>query len=292
MIETSAANAEPIRLDAGNVLWADWAPDCRGTPTGRSCRIAYSTGTSAEGSLGWKAENDLWIGWPRASDSQLLSLRPVVEAHLGGAYGWWGTTYAWAPDGQSLAYARADEVGVIRVVNGAQTVLASFPPYRTYAPWAWTPTVSWSLEGKFVVTTLHGPAVGGSAPEDSPVFDVYALSADGTITAELVSEAGMWAAPAYALTGDLIAFGRARSPFVSQTSGYDLYVMDRDGSEQRLIFPPAEEIGLAYPAVTWGPGGNRLLSIYRGNLQLITVGDGDVRQLTSEGNVTAVRWAW
>jgi hypothetical protein len=102
----------------------------------------------------------------------------------------------------------------------------------------------------------------------------------------------MWAAPAYALTGDLIAFGRARSPFVSQTSGYDLYVMDRDGSEQRPVFPPADEIGLAYPAVTWGPGGDRLLTIYRGNLQLINISDGDVRQLTSEGNVTAARWAW
>ena len=279
-------------MEAENVLWADWAPDCRGTPTGRSCRIAYSTGELVEGSPNWKAENDLWIGWPRAGDGRLLSLRRIMEPSVGGAFGWWGMTFAWAPDGQSLAYARADEVGVIRVVNGAQSPLVRFAPYRTFARWVWTPTLSWSLEGKFIAATLHGPAPTGGASEDSPVFDVWALAADGTITAELVSEAGMWAVPTYAPKGDLIVFGRARNPYVSQTSGYDLYLVDRDGSDRRLIFPPAEEIGLAYPEVAWGPEGDRLLVVYRGNLLLIATADGDVRQLTSEGNVTAVRWRW
>jgi len=292
MIETATVNAEPVRLQVENVLWADWAPDCRRTPTGRSCRIAYSTGTPIEGNPDWKAENDLWIAWPRAQDGQLLSERQVVEPSAGGAYGWWGTTYAWAPNGQSLAYARADEVGVIRVVNGARTVLVRFAPYRTFAPWVWTPTISWSLEGKFIATTLHGPAPTGGDPEDSPVFDVWALAADGTITAELASEAGMWAAPAYAPKGDLVVFGRARSPYVSQTSGYDLYLMDRDGSDRQRIFPPEDEVGLDYPEVAWGPGGDRLLVVYRGGLYLITMADGEVHQLVHEGDVAAVRWRW
>ena len=292
MIETAAADADPIRLEAESVLWADWAPECQSAPTGSGCRIAYSTGLPAEGNPGWQAENDLWVARPRARDGQLLGQRRIVEPGSGGSYGWWGTTYAWSPDGQSLAYARAEEVGLVRAYSGAETLLAHFPPYRTYAPWVWTPTVSWSSEGRFIAAALHGPSPAGGAPEDSPVFDVWALAADGTITAELASEAGMWAAPVYAPEGDYVAFGHARSPYVSQTSGYDLYVMDRDGSDRQLLFPPQDEIGLEYPEIAWGPGGDRLIVVYQGNLYLILVEEGTVHQLTVEGGVTTVRWEW
>jgi Tol biopolymer transport system component len=292
MVETTTANAEPIQLEAESVLWADWSPGCEGTPTGQTCRIAYTTGTRAEGSPGWKAENDLWIARPRARDGRLMGRSRIVDAHAGGTYGWWGTTYAWSPDGRSLAYARPDEVGVIRVSNGTRTPLAPFPPYRTYAQWVWAPTVSWSPEGNFVVATLHGPAPTGGEPEDSPVFDVWVLAASGTITTELASEAGMWAAPRYAPEGDYIAYGRARSPYTSQTSGYDLYLLDRDGSDRRHLFPPKEEIGLEYPEIAWGPGGDRLIVVYYGNLYLIRISEGKTEQLTTDGSATAVRWEW
>jgi tricorn protease-like protein len=142
----------------------------------------------------------------------------------------------------------------------------------------------------FIVTTLHGPAPTGEPPEDSPVFDVWALSADGTITAELSSEAGMWAEPGFAPDGGDIAFGRARSPYASQTSGYDLYVMDRDGSNRRLVFPAEDEIGFQYPEMAWGPGGNQIVVAYQENLVLVRVSEGDVYQLTDGSGVTAVRW--
>ncbi|MBN1814945.1 MAG: G5 domain-containing protein [Anaerolineae bacterium] len=294
MIETAAVDAEPVQLEAEGILWADWAPDCQGAPTGVGCRIAYSTGVRAEGDPGWRAANDLWVAWPRASDGRLFKQRRVLEPSAGGTYGWWGTTYAWSPGGQSLAYTRADEVGVVNVYSGVQTRLFPFSPYRTYASWAWTPTVSWSPEGGFIVTTLHGPSPTGETPEDSPIFDVWALDATGTISTELSSEAGMWASPAYALDGDLIAFFRSRSPYASKTSGYDLYLMDRDGSGQHPLFPPEGEIGLEYhpQMMTWGPGGDRLILLYYGNLHVIGTTTGEVQQLTSGGNATAVLWQW
>jgi Tol biopolymer transport system component len=292
MIETAAVTAEPVRVDATGVLWADWEPECRVNPENVGCRIAYSTGSPAEGNPAWKAENDLWIARLRGRDGRLLSQRCVVEPSAGGSYGWWGTVYAWSPDGRYLAYARADQVGVVRAYDGVDTSLARFPPFRTYAPWVWTPTVSWSPEGQFIVTTLHGPAPTGEDPEDSPVFDVHAIAADGTLTVKLVSEAGMWAAPAYAPAGDLLVFGRARSPYASQTSGYELYLMDRDGSDRHQLFPPEEEMGLEYPEVVWGPGGDCLAIVYQGNLYLVDVAGGGVSQLTDEGGVTTARWRW
>lgn len=290
VLDASTADAEPVRLDVEGVLWAAWEPGCDVSNSASACRIAYTTGTTAEGDPGWEAENDLWIARPRPSTGALFSKRQVLEPAAGGSYGWWGTTYAWSPNGQSLAYARADEVGIVREYDGQLTKLSAFPPYRTYAPWVWTPTVDWSPEGEYVVTTLHGPAPTGEVPEDSPVFDVWALSADRTITAELASEVGMWSAPAFAPQTGLIAFGRARSPYASHTSNYDLCVMDRDGSDQRSMFPGDEEIGLGYPEMDWSPGGQRIVAVYREDLYLIDVPGGDVRRLTDSGGVTTVQW--
>jgi hypothetical protein len=290
ILDTSTVASEPVRLEVNDVLWADWEPDCDVTLTGTGCRIAFATGTTAEGNPGWQANNDLWIARPRPSTGELISERQVLEPSGGGPYGWWGTTYAWSPEGQRLAYAQADEVGTVRAYDGQRTRLAEFPPYRTYASWVWMPGVEWSPEGEFIVTALHGPAPTGEAPEDSPVFDVWTLSADGTITAELASEVGMWSAPTFAPETELVAFGRARSPYASQTSNYDLYIMDRDGSDRQLIFPPAEEIGLAYPEIAWEPGGDRLITVYHEDLYLIQVPEGDAHRLTDSGGVTTVQW--
>jgi hypothetical protein len=290
ILDSSTIDTEPVRLEVDDVLWAGWEPNCEVTPTGTGCRIAFATGETAEGNPGWQANNDLWIARPRPSTGELVGARQVVEPSGGGAYGWWGTTYAWSPEGKRLAYARADEVGIVRAYDGEKTRLAQFPPYRTYAPWAWVPSVEWSPEGEFIITTLHGPAPTEEMPEDSPVFDVWTLEAGGTITAELASEAGMWSAPTFAPETGVIAFGRARSPYASQTSNYDLYTMDRDGSDRHRIFPPDEEIGLEYPETAWEPGGDRFITVYQENLYLIEVPEGNAHQLTDSGGVTTVRW--
>jgi hypothetical protein len=292
MIDTVTTGAEPVRLPEKNVLWAVWSPDGRW--------IAYSTGAPREAPPGWEAANDLYLARPQA-DGRLLDRRRVLGPTAGGTYGWWGTTYAWAPAGEGkeptwLAYARADEIGLVDLsARKPEAIpLVQFPPFRTYAPWAWVPTIAWSPEGAFLVTVLHGPSPTGEEPEDSPVFDVYALgvvTASATLLqAKLVPEAGMWAAPSFSPDGGLIAFGRARVPYASQTSTYDLYLMDRDGSDRRLLFPQnAGELGLEYPAAVWDPAGGRVLVVYRGDLWLVTV-DGQARRVTEDGAVTLARW--
>jgi hypothetical protein len=290
VLDTSTADAEPVRLDVDSLLWAAWEPGCAVSRSEDRCLIAYTRGLRAEGNPGWRAENDLWVARLRPSTGTLSAKRELLEPTQEGSYNWWGTRYTWSPDGRRLGYARADEIGLIRVYDGQREVLHRFPPYRTYAPWVWTPTVAWSPDGGYIVTTLHGPAPTGEAPEDSPVFDVWALSADGTITAELSSEAGMWSAPVYAPARGTIAFGRARSPYASHTSRYDLYVMDRDGSDRRRIFPADDELGLEYPEIAWSPAADQIVAVYQENLYLIGASGADVHQVTVSGGVAAVRW--
>jgi len=289
MVETVTADAEPIRLKAEDVLWAAWAPDGE--------HVALSTGEVREAPPGWEAANDLYIAAPRATDGLLLGRRRVLGPSAGGTYGWWGTTFAWGPTDDLMAYARAEEVGVVDLFEGERIPLLQFPSYRTRGPWAWVPALSWSPEGDILLTLTHGPSPTGEAPEDSPVFDLYALGipelgvVTPTLRAELASEVGMWAAPSFSPDGNWILFGRARVPYTSQTSTYDLYVMDRDGSNRRLLFPTdPREPGLDYPAVAWDPAGGRVLAVYRGDLYLIPL-DGQARRVTDDGAITAVRWA-
>lgn len=292
LIDTVTVGAEPMRLPEKNILWAAWSPDGRW--------IAYSTGTPREAPPGWEAANDLYLARPQA-DGRLLDRRRVLGPSAGGTYGWWGTQFAWAPPGEDgepprLAYARPDEVGLVDLAARPPKAvpLVRFPPFRTYGPWAWVPSLSWSPEGLFLVTVLHGPSPTGEEPEDSPVFDLYALGIaagpEALLQAKLVPEVGMWAAPSFSPDGSLIAFGRARAPYASQTSTYDLYLIDRDGSDRRLLFPQtAGEAGLAYPAAAWDPAGGRVLVVYRGDLWLVTV-DGQARRVTEDGAITLARW--
>ncbi len=100
----------------------------------------------------------------------------------------------------------------------------------------------------------------------------------------------MWAAPSFSPDGELIVFGRARVPYTSQTSTYDLYLMDRDGSDRRLLFPQdSSEPGLDYPAAIWDPTGGRMLVVYQGDLWLVTV-DGQSRRVTEDGAITSAQW--
>lgn len=290
LIETNPGATHPVRIAVDNVLWADWEPSCGEWNLGSGCRIAFAAGAPAPGNPGWRAENDLVIAQPNPESGRLDDEQRIIEPSSGGAYGWWGTTYAWSPDGQRLAYARADEIGAVDVPTGTVATLASFPPYRTYASWVWAPTVGWSSDGAFIIAALHSPPEADPAPQDSPVFDIWTIAAGGNLQARIASRAGMWAAPRYAPRGDTIAYGQARSPSASGTSSYDLYVMDRDGSDARHLFPSSTDLGLDYPEYAWAPSGNSLIVVYRGNLYLVSLGDGTSSPLTADGISTLVDW--
>ncbi len=290
LIDTTRAQAEPVDLRLTDLLWADWSPDGE--------TVAYSTGEVAVSAPGWQAHNDLWTA--QLSDRlRLVDRDQVLEGSARGAFFWWGRNYSWSPDRRFIAYAQADSIGYVRVHDGQQTELHTFAPLNTYSQWVWVPELSWSPDSRFLTAVIHGPSITGESPEDSQVFDVWVFDIERPLTVKQVNEAGIWATPAWSpayldvadgRSNSLIAYARARSPYESISSGYDLYVMDRDGSNRRRIFPAEDSLGLKSPQFAWGPTGRQLVTIHQDDLHLVDLEQGTVRRLTIDSSVQAVEW--
>lgn len=285
MARTSLVGEEPEYLGVTDVVWAEWAPDGR--------RLAYSTAERTGGVPGWKAKNDLWVMTigDEGTDEDVV-IDQVLSATADIPYAWWGRSYAWSPDGQYLAYAQADQVGVVSVADGVPIPLASFPGYRTQSHWAWVPDVSWSQDGHFLTFVSHEGGLDDLLSEDSPIFGLWIASADGELRMRIAEEVGMWSQPRWSKVDDgLLAYGQAQSPRNSQDSRYELFVMDRDGSNKRQLFPLEGFRGLIAPDVAWSPHGGALLFEYEGNLYAVDLSTDTLSQLTSDGQSSHPRWA-
>jgi dipeptidyl aminopeptidase/acylaminoacyl peptidase len=299
VVTTTVLGESPVPLGLEDLLYGEWAPDGQ--------RLAYSTAEHTGGRPGWKALNDLGLASFRTQEG-LIQIQPATEAQpLGldvetvrlpsteGALSWWGANYAWSPDGKYIAYARPDQIGVVDVALKLPIRLIEFPEYNTYSDWVWTSSLSWAPDSRFIVCTVHKPIGQGIADEDSPTFDIEVIAVDRSVHAGLVRNAGMWASARWSPVVDgsdsLIAYGLARSPHESERSRYDLFLMDRDGSNPRRLHPQPGETGLmAPPQIAWSPTGSQMLLLRGGNLFLLNVGSDLVRQLTGDGGASLPRW--
>ncbi len=296
--------AAPLTLPISNVLYAEWSPITPRT-------FAFTTAERIPRAPGWQANNDLWlVGFRQQSSRTVLTTTRLLDSSAGGTYGWWGTGFAFSPAGDSLAYARADSIGLIdftvrpRVLTATVVIseLVQFTPYNTHSDWAWYPALRWAPNAEIIYTITHGPPIGLEAPEDSPAFDLGALAVPDGLQFNLIPRAGMFANPLPSPTftlpsgevGYRVAFMQATDPNNSPFSNYRLGVMDRDGSNVRFIFPPEGQAGLSTSEVeslAWSPRGDLLAVGYRGNLWLVNPDTGLTQQITGDGLYTRPRWS-
>ncbi|MGD0612225.1 MAG: G5 domain-containing protein [Anaerolineales bacterium] len=294
VVSTSGQAPTPIDLHITNVVhFADWQP-------GKLYTIAYSTVEPRATAPGWQANNDLFL---LAFDG----FRPgatfkVMDASSGGIYGWWGTTFAWSPDGKRLAYSRPDGIGEVDLKTGAMNPILNITPLNTHSDWAWTPGLAWGADSQAIYLVTHAPPTGLISPEESPFFDLTGLSLASGANADLVQQTGMFAYPSVspevgsaAATSYLIAYLQATFPVQSETSRYRLMVMDQDGANQKVLFPAEGETGLDPQTPVWAPtplpdGGNFIAVTYQGNLWLIDVVSGQAQQVTGDGLTSQISW--
>ncbi len=292
VISTTDDNPTPIDLKTKNIVhFADWAP-------GQANTVYYSTVEPRSSPPGWQANNDL-SSLVFSSGGTYIKRDEELAANSGGVYGWWGTTYNWSPDGKKLAFARPDSIGLVDLEKKKTSTLLDLLPYQTRSDWAWVPGLSWSADHRVLYAVNHLPQSGVVTKENSQLFDLAAFVPESNQISSLSLQSGMFAYPSVSplLPGNRswIAFLKAYFPDQSETSRYRLFIMDRDGSNQRSLFPEEGAAGLEPQQVIWSPLTNAdpmvwLAVNYRGNLYLVNPSNGLANQISGDGLIKRVDW--
>jgi resuscitation-promoting factor RpfB len=147
---------------------------------------------------------------------------------------------------------------------------------------------------------------GAVSPEESPFFDLTAVPLGDGGPIYMVSQVGMFS---YPLASPIqpqpdgekayqVAYLQSIFPLQSETSRYHLVLMDRDGSNKRVLFPVEGAPGLT-PLKDWGVWSPSPLDdtrslvlavIYQDNLWFVDTEAGSARQITGDGLVSRLDW--
>ena len=208
--------------------------------------------------------------------------------------------YSFSPDGR-LAYARPDGIGLVDIDGKYTKPLLDITPYNTRSDWAWLPSLAWGADGNTLFYTSHAPPPSLVNEEDSPFFDLNAVSFSNNANMEIVTRTGMFAYPSSSSVQSSsserqyqVAYLQAIFPEQSETSRYRVVVMDRDGSNRRTVFPANDAPGLQPQTPVWAPGpidgqaGDFIALVYQGNLWLVDSGNNQAYQVTGDGLVTRI----
>lgn len=296
-INTTSQSAKAVNLGISNIVhFADWQP-------GKKYKIAYSTVEPQAASPGWDANNDLHIlDFVNGKPGEITD---VLDTNYGGVYPWWGMSFAWSPDGNKLAYSRPDGVGLVDLETGKLTPLIKMTALNTHGDWAWTPGITWSSDDLTLYAVTHSAPTGLIAPEDSPNFDLIAISLPAGSGTTLVSQTGMFAypivSPLYQNISDnpdyQIAYLQAVFPGASSTSRYKVMITNNNGSNSLTLFPAEGQPALEpqSQALAWAPrlldtGTSFIGVIYEGNLWIVDSRTGKSQQVTGDGLTTNIDW--
>lgn len=282
----SADKPEPIKTGISNVVnYADWIP-------GRSHAFSYSTVEPVPTAPGWNANNDLLI-YKFDNDGNELENKLIVDKNSGGISGWWGTVYEWSTNGSKLAYARPDSIGTVDLESGELTSLINFEPYATDGDWAWIPGIKWSPDDRTIFTVQIPNSINGVM--QNPALSTLLLPDGQLIT--LVNNCGLFC---YPVPSPIETDGSYRVAYLSsiisdqsETSSYNLRIMDQDGSNQRKLFPDEGVQGLSPQSIKWSPewaSDNLIAVVSQENLILINTSIGALKKITGDGSVSKIDW--
>lgn len=292
-------DSNPIQLTPTDVLYAEWRP-----PSGNN--IAYSTGEARQTTPPWRALNNLWLMEIDTNSGRALDIDEIIAESSGGFYGWWGTDFKWSPQGDKMAWVRADGMGIVDFQENELASLVEYAVFNTSQVWAWLSSLSWSWDNNLIASTIHGAPLGNEPAETSPVFNLAITRSDGSLSSNVINAAGMWSSPKFSPEISLpnsefptghIAYLQSREPYNSINGEYNLVVADRDGSNPRVIFPHPEQsgiktsdFGLSATDFAWSPDGRLIATIYQGNLWIVDVQSAVSFQVTFDGGSTNPVW--
>jgi hypothetical protein len=272
-----------IELGVSNVVhYAGW--------TDSAGEIAYSSVEPSVNPPGWSANNDVQRVRFSANGSVSAPQALLPPRRTESLYSWWGSTYAWSASGV-LAYAQPDAIGAVDVTRAVLQRWLAQTPYQSGSDWAWMPSLAWGADG-WLYTVVHAEQSGLEQQGRSPLFDLVAFSPQGELR-PLAANVGMFANPVPEPGGGQVAYLRAFTPTQSDISSYELMVLAPESGASLALFPPQGAAGLQPQRLAWAPsseGGAMLAFVYQGNLWVANVLSGETRQLTGDGQVSALDW--
>lgn len=292
VININNKNFKELNLQVKNVIhFAAWVPIA-------PLSITYSTVEPRSNAPGWQANNDLYL-LSFTANGTVFKPEKIIESNSGGIYGWWGTNFSWSPDGAQLAYARPDSIGLVDFQKKQLISFINLLPFQTRSDWAWVPGLGWAQDHSALFIVTHVPKTGSPNDETSPFFDLSAFIPSSGTSVGVISQSGMFAYPVPSpLTSSKrywIAYLQAVFPERSDTCRYRLIVMDRDGSNRKIVFPPEGSPGLEPHKVVWAPAFDPekspwLAFIHQGNLWLLMDEKGTAQQITGDNSITKIDW--
>ena len=287
IVNLKSQSPELIRTNISNVVnYADWVP-------GRVRTFSYSTVEPVPTSPGWNANNDLLI-YRFSETGQPLEPKMIVDKNPGGISGWWGTFYEWSTDGSKLAYARPDSIGLVDTEKGELYSLIDFEIYSTNSNWAWVPGIKWSMDDQAIYTVLLPGDVNDTSSQ-YPALSVILLPENKVI--HLVSNCGLFCYPVPSpVSADgryIVGYLGSIIPDQSETSSYNLGIMDRDGSNLNKLYPDEGIQGLSPQTIKWSPtyAADQLLAVIAQNdLMLVNTQTGSIKKITGDGSISKIDW--
>jgi hypothetical protein len=269
--DTTSSFPREIQLIPENVRVAQWV---------RPNTISYSTANPTTDGAGWRAFNDLYVihsidgGKCCRARSRDYFVNALLVTLTGAAL-------TLIPGWYAAGLGQCGQPGLVDLDTGDFSTLMSFSEYAPLlesfrGAAVWIPTLSWSEDGH-LVTTKHGEPYADEAPEDSIIFDLAVLDVNtGLQLKTFIPQTGIWSVPAYSPIvegpdGNLtyyIAYFKARDPRNSPGTEYDLWVADRDGSNERRVFPSSADLhGLRAPdpedGIAWSPNARQIALIHQ-----------------------------
>jgi hypothetical protein len=280
-------NSDPFSLNARNVIhFADWVPN-------RSRTVTYSTVEPRE-TADWLANNDLYLVTFN-NNGTVLTNDSILDPTKDGVNFWWGTDFSWSPDGSRLAYAKPDSIGLVDIEDNELIELFAFTSYEPDLDWRWLPSLGWAYDHGVLYTVNHQLNQNGSGS----LFSLTAVLPSDALSIDIVPDVGMFSFPVPSPIDEeeryQIAYLQAVFPERSDTSRYNLMLMDRDGSNRELLFPPEGSLGLSPQEVQWEPltetTENRYLAFnYQGNIYIYDLNEKETIQITGDGSITNLHW--
>ena len=263
LMQSDGSNARRlIECNESQCAGASWSPDGnRLAYERRSLKVDFgATGMGMGPSRVWLLDLKSGETAPLFSDSQKLGYAPK-----------------WSPGGQQLAY--FDPNGGVRIVE-LNTGASQLFPNQLGEIGTWSP----DSQALVLVDLLF-------AGED---YFSYLIRADLTddVTQILTDEQTQISegSPAWAPTGEWIAFGRKALADGTPTAGQQLWLMRADGSDAHALVTDADaHLG----SVAWSPDGNTIAYLRfplmqanaRPEIWLVSLADGDPIKLTERGTL-------